>query len=186
MALDATKVRVGVTGLVSAGLTSATAPTGTGSTLTGFTDLGYVSEDGVSVSLPDSGDSTPIKAWQNGATVRTINATTEDVPQITLTLLETKPEVLALYYGVDVSGQTSTDGAFVVDSSTVRPYKSFVVDVVDGTNLKRIYVPQGYVSSVGEQVYANEEAVGYQVTIDCNRDGTKGFNLKVWDTAAKS
>lgn len=185
MALDATKVRVGVTGVVSVAPTATTAPTTTGSTLTGFTDLGYVGEDGVTETLPEGGDSTPIKAWQGGATVRTIASTSDDVPTISFVLLETKLETLELRYGVTVSSQTSTDGAFIFDASAVRAHKSFVVDVVDGANLKRVYVPDGDIS-VGEQVFANQEPIGFQVTVSAYRDSTKNYNLKVWDTAAKT
>lgn len=186
MALNAANVRVGVTGQVLSGLTTATAPTGTASVTTGFTDLGYVSEDGVTLTLPDAGDTTQLKAWQNGATVRTIVGTSDDNTQVSLTLIETKPEVMALYYGAAVSGQTSTEGAFVVNNSVARPYNSFVIDVIDGANLKRIYIPYGTVTSVEEQVYANQELIGYGITIDCQFSATAGYNAKVWDTAAKS
>ena len=70
MAVDASKVRVAITGALSKGLTSATALTSAAAAATGFTDLGGISEDGVTLALNDEGDSTPLKVWQNGATVR--------------------------------------------------------------------------------------------------------------------
>ena len=74
MALNADNVRVAVTGAVYYdGTSTATAPTGTGSSVTGMDDLGLVSEDGVSLKMPDAGGSTSLKAWQAGATVRTIS-----------------------------------------------------------------------------------------------------------------
>ena len=44
MTVDASKVRVAITGALSKGLTSATAPTGASAAITGFNDLGGISE----------------------------------------------------------------------------------------------------------------------------------------------
>lgn len=185
MALDESKVRVAVTGAVMSGLTSATAPTGTAATTTGFTDLGYVNEDGVSITLPGAGDSTPIKAWQNGATVRTVRSATEDNPTVEFVLLETKKEAVEAALGVTVT-QTVTEGSFEIDTTDVRAAKSWIVDVIDGAELIRAYVPKGVPTGEVSLVFKNEEPIGYSVTLDCERDTTKSYNLKVWATALKS
>lgn len=185
MTLDATKVRRAVTGAVSKGALSATAPTGTSGTLTGFTDLGYISEDGVTLTLPDAGDVERIPAWQNGATVLTIRTPTEDNPTFAMTFLETKREVVETYFGVTVT-QSATEGSFDYDTQEQREYASYVVDVVDGAELIRNYIPRGIVASVGDQVYANGEAIGYEVTIECERDQTAGYNFRQWSTATKT
>lgn len=182
MALDADNVRVAVTGAVYSGATATTAPTGTASSLSSFDDLGYVSEDGVTLAMPDAGDSEPIKAWQNGATVRTIRSTTDDNPTITLTLIETKLEVIETVFGVTVT-QTGTEGSFEIDTTETRTPLSFVVDVVDGSELIRAYAPRGVVTAIGEIALTNTTAIGYNVTIECERDSTKGYNLKTWMTA---
>lgn len=182
---DASKVRVAVTGAVSKGLTSAAAPTGTAAALTGFSDLGYVSEDGVSIALPDSGDVTPIKAWQDGVTVRTIRTPSEDNPTYTFTLLETSKEVVETYFNVTVTS-TATEGSFEIDASDTRAAASYVIDVIDGAELIRVYIPRGVVASVGDQVYANGEPIGYEVTIDAERNDTLGYNAKQWATALKT
>lgn len=186
MATDASKVRVAVTGSISKGLTSATAPTGTGSALTGFTELGFVNEDGVTLTLPDAGDSESIKAWQNGATVRTIRTPTEDSPSYQFVLLETKLEVIELYFNATVSGQTSTDGSVSYNSNASRSYASYVVDVVDGAELIRDYIPRGIVTEVGEQVFANGEAIGYEITMEAEYDSVKGYNFRRFSTALKT
>jgi hypothetical protein len=186
MALTAANVRVGVTGVVYTGLTSATAPTTTGSATTGFTDLGYVSEDGVTVSQPDASDVTVIHAWQNNAAVRTIASVSGDVPTIGFTLIETSVPVLQLYHGVTVTSQTATDGTFIIDATATRSYASFIVDVVDGAQIKRVYVPYGLLTSTGDQVYANQEPVGFECTISAHRSPTLNYNMKVIDTGAHS
>lgn len=185
MALDSSKVRVAVTGAVSSGLTSATAPTGTASALTGFTDLGYVNEDGVTITFPESGDTTPIRAWQNGATVRTIRSSTEDNPTVSFVLLETKKESIEAALGVTVT-QTVTEGSFEIDTTDVLAAKSWIVDVVDGAELIRAYVPKGTPTGGLKLVFKNDEPIGYNVTLDCERNDTLGYNAKIWATSLKS
>lgn len=184
MAVDASKVRVAVTGALSKGLTSATAPTSAAAAITGFTDLGGISEDGVSLAMPDTGDTTPIKVWQNGATVRTIRETSEDNPAITATLVETSLAAIETYFGVTVT-QSPTEGTFQW-TNTVRTASSYVLDVVDGAELIRLYIPRGVVASVGEITLANAEAIGYEVTIEAELDTTKGYNFKSFMTALKT
>jgi hypothetical protein len=185
MAAEEQNVAVAVTGAISVGETTAAAPTGTAGTLTGFTDLGYVGEDGVTESNPATGEAQRIKAWQNGATVRTIRAASEDNPTWTFVMIETKKETVETYYGTVVT-QTATEGSFVIDSQALRGRKSYVIDVIDGAELERVYIPQGEVVEVGDKVYANGEVIGYEVTIEGHRDATLGGNAKVWSTRLKT
>lgn len=182
---DATKVRVAVTGAVFKGPTSATAPTGTsGSPDAAFVDLGFISEDGVEISLPGSGDSTPIKAWQDGTTVRVIRTPSEDNPTWKFQMLETTKATVEEYFGVTVT-QTATEGSFEYEV-TNRSHGSYVVDVVDGAELIRDYVPYGIVTEVESITLANGEPIGYGVTVEGERDPVLGYNFKRWATALKS
>lgn len=186
MALDSTKVRVAVTGAVSVAPLSTAAPTGTAGALNAaFKDLGYIGEDGVTETQPGSGDVERIKAWQGGATVRTIRTPSEDLPTWSFVLLETKKEVVELYYRTSVT-QTATEGSYEVDAENQDSGHSFVIDVVDGSELERVHIPRGFVSEVGDKVYANGEPIGYEVTIEGERDSTLGYNAKVWATSLKS
>lgn len=184
MAVTPGNVRVAVTGAVSKGLTSATAPTGTAATLTGFTDVGGISEDGVTLSLPDNGDSTPIKVWQNGATVRTVRETTDDLPTLAFTMVETNLSAIETYFGVTVTA-SSTEGSFEYKVQN-RAASSYVLDVVDGAELIRLYVPSGIVASVSEINLTNTDAIGYGVTIEAQLDTVKNYNFKSWLTALKT
>lgn len=182
MALDSSKVRAAVSGAVSVGLTSATAPTLTTSPLTGFNDLGYVSDAGVTETR--SRDTNDIRAWQGGALVRTL--VTSGTLTYQFTLLETKLETIKLYYGVSSVTQTAAEGSFVMIPTATGGRQSFVIDVVDGAELIRTYVPQGEVSEVGDKVYVNSEAIGYEVTITAYPDVTLAGNAKVFATALKT
>lgn len=184
MAVTPSNVLVAVTGAVSKGLTSATAPTGTASALTGFTDLGGISEDGVTLSLPDNGDPTPIKIWQNGATVRTIRSTSDDLPSIQFVMVETSLATIETYFGVTVT-QAVTEGDFEYKVAQRDP-ASYIIDVVDDAELIRSYWPQGVVSSVNEIKLANTDAIAYGVTIEGELDQTLDYNFRQWMTKLKS
>lgn len=185
MANKEANVAVAITGVISVGNTGGTAPTGTASALTSMTDLGFVGEDGVTQTIPGAGDSTTIKAWQNGATVRVVRQATEDRPTWTFVMIETKKEVVETYYGATVT-QTATEGSFVIDVNLLRGRKAYVIDVIDGAELERVFIPQGEVVEVGDKVYANGEVIGYEVTIEGHRDTALGGNAKVWSTRLKT
>lgn len=184
MALNAGNVRVAVTGALYHDETgAAAAPTGTASALTpGYADLGYVSEDGVTLTMPGSGDSEPIRAWQNGTAVRTIRTPNDENPQISLTLIETKLEVIEAVFGVTVT-QDSTEGTFEFDSSVDRTPTRAVLDVIDGSELIRVYLPRISVAEIGDISLTSTGAIGYPVTFDIERDPDEGFNFKSWMTA---
>lgn len=181
MALDSDNVRVAVTGEVMVGATSATAPTGTGGSTTGFTGLGYVSEDGVTETRDRSVDN--LKAWQNGATVRTV--VTDSNLTYAFTLLETKLETIELFYGAEVT-QAVSEGNFVIDAGSTGGRKSFIIDVVDGAELLRVYIPSGEITEVGDVVYSNGEPIGYEMTVTAYTSSAISGNAKVWATALKS
>ena len=184
MAGDATKVRVAVTGAVLKGLTTAAAPTGTAGVTTGFTDLGFIGEDGVEIELPDAGDSTPIKAWQNGTTVRVIRTPSEESPSWKFTLLETSIATVETYFGVTVTPAAS-EGSFEFKVQN-RAHESYVVDVIDGAELIRDYIPYGIVTSVGSHTLSNGDPIGYEVTVEGELDPVKLYNFKRWATALKT
>lgn len=181
MALDASKVRVGVTGVAMVGPTTAAAPTSTTSATTGYTDLGYVSDDGLTEARERSTDQ--IKAWQNGATVRTL--ITDAKLTYKFTLLETSLATIEYSYGVTVT-QTVTHGRYVIDPSATGGRKSNILDVIDGTNKKRIYLPDAEVTEVGEVVYANGEPIGYEVTVEAYYKDSLGGCAEVFETALKT
>lgn len=183
--LDAQNVRVAVTGALSVAPIGTTAPTGTASVLATHVDLGYIGEDGVTETQPGAGDVNRIKAWQDGATVRTIRTPSEDLPTWSFVLLETKLEVIELYYKTSVT-QTVTEGQYDINADATDEGHDFVLDVVDGAELERVHIPRGFVSEVGDKVYANGSPIGYEVTIEGEKDSTLGYNARVWATSLKS
>lgn len=173
---SASEVRVGVDGKVLVAPLATTAPTGISSTWTGSADLGYVSEDGITET--NSTDVEQIKAWQNAAVVRTV--VTGGETTFKFTLIQTSADTLKEYYGITTGDITS--GAFVTRPTKERPHKSYVIDIVDGTNLVRKYVKDGQITEVGDIVYANGEPIGFEVTLTAYDDATLGGSVKHWYT----
>lgn len=186
MAVDASNVLVAVTGAVYSAATATTAPTSQASSLSAWDDLGLVSEEGVVLDgLPGAGDAKTIHAWQNGQAVRTVRTPSDSTPSLKFRLLETNINVIETVLGVTVS-QTATEGAFEIDTNDVRTALSFAVDVVDGSELIRIYAPKGIVTSVGAITLTHTGEIAYEVTVECDRDNTKSYNLKSWMTKLKT
>lgn len=159
MALVSSNVRVAVTGAVYAAPTGTAAPTAADSTPNvAFKDLGYVSEDGVTETRDRS--TNQIKAWQNSDLVREV--VTDSKLSYALTLIETKEDVVELFYG---AAADSSDGSIEVVPAATGGRKSFIIDVIDGTDLIRTYLPSAEITEVGDQVYASGEAIGYEITI---------------------
>lgn len=182
MALNSANTGVAVTGEVSVAPTATAAPIDTTTALNvAFVGLGYVGEDGITESHDRSTDD--IKAWQNSATVRTV--VTDSSLKYSFTLIETTKAVVETALGVTVT-QTAPNGAYVIVPSSTGGQKSFVIDIVDGANVKRIYIPNGEVTELGDTTYSSGEAIGFEVTITTYPNATISGNAKVWDTRLKT
>lgn len=139
-----------------------TLPTNATSALgTAFENLGYVSEDGFTNS--NTASTEQIKAWGGDVVAQ---PQTEKPDNFTGTFIEAlNTAVLKAAYGDDnVSGTLST-GITVRANSTEMPRAVWVVDMVLGNNLKRIVIPQGQVTEVGDIEYKDDSVIGYPLTI---------------------
>lgn len=185
MTADASKVRVGLTGAISKGALGTTAPTdATTAIAVGFVDTGAISEDGVTLTLPDSGDKTTIKMWQGGAQVRTLRTVSEDLPQLSFTMLETNKGTVETYFDTTVT-QTASHGTFDYTVKTPTAF-AYVLDILDGAVSHRFHIPRAVKASVGDLVYKNDEPIGYEVTLDMEKDSTAGYNFRSWMTDLKT
>lgn len=147
-----------------------TLPTNTTAALdAAFSCLGYASEDGVSNDA--SMETSEVKAW-GGDTVLTTQTGKKDIWKVTL-IEAMNTEVLSLAYGdSNVSGDLST-GITVNANSKEHGGHSYVIDMVlNGSHVKRVVIPNGVVTEVGEIKYAGTDAVGYQLTIKAIPDSS--------------
>lgn len=127
-----------------------------------FVDMGYISEDGLTNA--NNRESEEIKDW-SGATVLTPQTGKTDT--WSLTFIETKnKEVLKAVYGdSNVTGTLETGLTVKVNAKELET-AAWVFDMVttDG-DFKRIVIPEGKVSELGEISYQSSEAVGFETTI---------------------
>lgn len=176
---DATLVSVGkpkVGGAVHWAPLGTTLPTSATAALNAaFVELGYVSEDGLTNN--NSPESDTVKAW-GGDTV--LNLQTDRPDTFAFTLIESLNEdVLKTIYGasnvtadgdgnltIKATAEEMTSGAWVFDM------------IVKGGRAKRIVVPNGTISELGEIVYKDDEAIGYNVTITDVPDNTGVYHYE--------
>lgn len=127
-----------------------------------FQGLGYISEDGLTNANGPQSDS--MKAW-GGDTVLTYQKAKEDT--FAFALIEAmNPDVLRSVYGDGNVSGTLDAGITVKANSDEQQQYSWVVDMIlRGGALKRVVIPAAAVTEVEDIVYADEEAVGYGITI---------------------
>lgn len=132
-----------------------------------FQSLGYISEDGLTNNNTPSTDG--IKAW-GGDTVEVVQSEKED--SFSYTLLEsTNVNVLKEVYGPDNVTGTLETGIVIKANSTPLETHTLVIDMILKAGLlKRIVIPKGKVSELGEISYTDGDAIGYETTLTAMPD----------------
>lgn len=127
-----------------------------------FVCLGYVSENGLTNSNSPSADQ--VKAW-GGDTVLTLQTDRDDTFQFTL-LEGLNVDVLKAVYGADKVSGTMAAGITVCANSQDIPACAWVFNMIlTGNVQKRIVIANGKLSKLGDIVYKDNEAIGYEVTL---------------------
>lgn len=180
MALVADEVRVAITGELFSAPRGTTAPTNAASTIDPlFIGHGYVSEDGVTENWDDSVDN--IVAWQNAVTVRA--ARTESTLTLACGLIQTRGSNLELFYPGSVVEANAGEWKIHVKPPTADP-RAFVLNVIDGEELIRMYLGNAELTQRGEVPYANGSAVMYPVTLTAYPDDNGDLMTKFSNSAA--
>jgi len=157
-------------GAIKVGPITATLPTSASATVTGFKSLGSISEDGLVNSNSPTVENK--KAW-GGDVVMTMQ--TERPDTFTYTLLEsTNVEVLKEVFGDDNVDVNDSTGEITIKANDKElDEHAYVVDMIlKGGTLKRIVIPKGRVTAVGDVTYKDNDAICYNVTLSCAKDAT--------------
>ncbi len=152
------------------------APLGTAAPTDGKTALpspwtggGYVDDSGLSLSANVS--TADIKEWGGNLVRRVVE---EFTGEITFTYLEfADVESLKQQYGDGyVSVNEAKDSVKVSLGAHLGDIQSWCIDMKDGDNAIRVYVPKGQVTSNGDISFVSNNAVKSQSTLTCYDDGT--------------
>ena len=134
-----------------------------------FVSLGYISEDGL--SNENSPESDEINAW-GGDVVYSYQTSRSDT--FSFKMIEAlNPDVLKVVYGdANVTGDLATGLAVKANSDDLDEHAWVVEMVLRGGVVKRVVIPNGKVTEIAEITYADNEAVGYEVTISATPDAS--------------
>lgn len=132
-----------------------------------FVNQGYCSDEGFKNNMGITTEN--IKAWGGDVVLTT---QTEKTDTFTVTLIETmNPEVLKTVYGENRVSGTLAAGLTVQVNSEEQTESAWVCDMVlKGNVAKRVVIPFGKITAIGEVTYSDSGAVGYALTISARPD----------------
>jgi hypothetical protein len=160
MALDATEVRLGVTGNLYKAPVGTAMPTDvTAALAVAWKELGYT-ETGPSMSVDASKEQfTP---WQAVSPVREV--VTSQMVTATFTLWQRNAETLKLAWGGGTVTGTTTK-IFTPPAVATVSEGAFVFEIVDGTVKDRYLIPRASISLAGEVSFAKDAVTGYEIEL---------------------
>lgn len=186
MAVDNSNVTVAkaaVAGAIYRAPIGTTLPTDAKTALgSAFICMGYASDAGlVNASSQESED---IRAW-GGDIVLTPVTGRNDTFKVTLIEAKNK-DVLQVVHGDGNVSVNATSGMVSV-AVKAEEQENFVwaVDMIlSGGALKRIVIPKGKVTEVGDVTYKDDEAVGYEITITASPDSSGVYHYEYIEESA--
>lgn len=182
MALDANDLVVAANGRVYVGPTTATLPADETEALdAAFVDLGYCTENGVTVSPTMTVES--VQPWQSFYSIREIVTARELTVGFELLQFNADTTVLA-FGGGTVTEETPGHFKMVPPSPEIVDKRTVVVDWSDGDKDYRLVIPVAMMSDGGEFSLSRTAPATLAVTLKAlGEDGEDPFVLYTNDTA---
>lgn len=139
---------------------------------TDFKDCGYISEDGLTMSVSRS--TNDIKDWSATVVKKILS---EFQGTLKWSHLEVNEESFKTFFGeenVTVSAATATQGTRLKASlkAATLPHKSWAFRMKDGKAKIGIFVPDGQVTEADDITFSATDAIKLPVTLSCYPDKT--------------
>jgi len=175
---DAMKVSAGkpkVGGAIFLAPTSTSLPTTATETLNAaFAGVGYISEDGVTNTL--NKDISKIKAW-GGDVVLVLNNGLEDQFKFKMIQSMDSNALKAVFGDSNVTVTAAIGGTpakiDIKVNNNEQDAKAWVIEtILNGGSLKRIVIPNAKVEAIGDIVYRDNEAIGFEITLAASADSS--------------
>lgn len=168
MAIDTTFALAGADGIASVAPLGTTAPADLNALTTPWVDLGALSTDGLTQAMSET--RTDFKRW--GSIVKFKSVVTDQAFTFDCTFLESNNHVLGLYYKVTDPTPDPSTHIITADADTTgkQDIRSWVFDVIEGTNHLRFYLPRAEITDRKNVVYKTDSLAEYGVTISAYPD----------------
>lgn len=144
-----------------------------------FVEVGYISSDGVTNS--NSIESSDVKAW-GGDTVLTLSTSKTDT--FAFTMIESdNVQALKVAFG-DSNVTQGTNNITVKANNSAQPSHAYIIEMIGQDNLaRRVVIPNGSVSAVGDVVYKDDTPIGYPITLTAALDSAGNTHYEYIQTA---
>ncbi|MEV5369012.1 phage tail tube protein [Streptomyces albogriseolus] len=164
MANDSDNVRVALNGSIFLAAVGTTGPTDlTTAWGAGWVDLGYLSDDGVSMEYTT--DVEDINAWQSLSPVRRV-LTSVDMT-LGFTAMELKASTVTAYFPGATITEVTEDTVWRLDipAAPGPDERAIGLEWIDGTIKNRLVIPRGEITDRGAISLGRSAAVGLEMTV---------------------
>lgn len=178
MAVDITKIRAYVNGLVAVsgyGVVNPTLPTDATTALNSaiYKELGALSDEGISESSEQ--DFEDVYMWQGNQLAASLPG--QYAKSFSVSCLEQNAQTLGIFFG----GSTLTQqawGVSIAEKAPGRDIRTWVLHGIDGARLYRIVVPLGQVTEKGETVWSSTEPTQTSFVIKAFPDASNNYSYR--------